>query len=106
MTELLEHISELIARNAWLSPLMALFAGVLASFTPCSLSTVPLVIGYVGGTGQTDTKKAFRLSLVFVLGSAATFTVLGFIASTAGKLIGTSSSWWYFFLGVLMILMA
>ena len=106
MTELLEHFSSLITETAWLAPLLALAAGVLASFTPCSLSSIPLVIGYVGGTGQRDTKRAFRLSLVFVFGSAVTFTVLGVIASTAGRLIGSSGSWWYILLGVLMVLMA
>ena len=106
MTELLEHFSSLITETAWLAPLLALAAGVLASFTPCSLSSIPLVIGYVGGTGQRDTKRAFCLSLVFVFGSAVTFTVLGVIASTAGRLIGSSGSWWYILLGALMVLMA
>ncbi|PKM73436.1 MAG: cytochrome C biogenesis protein [Firmicutes bacterium HGW-Firmicutes-16] len=91
---------------AWLAPILALVAGILASFTPCSLSSIPLVIGYVGGTGQKDTKKALRLSLVFALGSAVTFTALGVIASSAGRLMGTSASWWYLLLGALMILMA
>ena len=106
MTGLLEHLSSLIAETAWLAPILALAAGVLASFTPCSLSSIPLVIGYVGGTGQRDTRRAFRLSLVFVIGSAVTFTVLGVIASMAGRLIGSSGSWWYILLGVLMVLMA
>jgi thiol:disulfide interchange protein len=60
----------------------------------------------VGGTDQQDTRKAFRLSVVFVAGSAVTFTALGVIASIAGRLIGTSASWWYIVLGVLMVLMA
>jgi cytochrome c biogenesis protein CcdA len=90
----------------WLAPIMALLAGVLTSVTPCALSSVPLVIGYVGGTGNQDTKKAFRLSLTFSIGMAITFTVLGTIASIAGRLIGTSASWWYIALGVLMLLMA
>jgi len=106
VTGLLEHLSSLIAETAWLAPILALAAGVLASFTPCSLSSIPLVIGYVGGTGQRDTRRAFRLSLVFVIGSAVTFTVLGVIASMAGRLIGSSGSWWYILLGVLMVLMA
>lgn len=106
MTGVLEYISKLITETTWLAPILALFAGVLTSFTPCSLSSIPLVIGYVGGTGQKDTKKAFRFSLVFALGSAVTFTVLGVIASSAGRLMGTSASWWYILLGVLMVLMA
>lgn len=106
MTELLDHLSTLIQSSGWLAPLLALLAGVLTSFTPCSLSSIPLVIGYVGGTGQKDTKRAFRLSLTFAAGAAVTFTVLGVIASLAGRLMGNGARWWYIVLGVLMVLMA
>ena len=85
---------------------LAILAGVLTAFTPCSLSTIPLVVAYVGGTADNDTKKSFRLSLVFALGMTVTFTVLGVVASLAGKLIGRAASWWYIILGVLMVLMA
>lgn len=106
MTALLERLSEAIAQSGWLAPLLALFAGMLTSFTPCSLSSIPLVIGYVGGTGQRDAKMAFRLSVTFAVGAALTFTVLGVVASLAGRLMGTSGSWWYIILGALMIMMA
>ena len=106
MTAILESLSEQINANFWLAPVIALLAGMLASFLPCSLSSIPLIIGYVGGTGQKDTKTAFRLSLTFALGTAVTFTALGVIASIAGKMIGSASSWWYIALGVLMVLMA
>lgn len=106
MTAILESLSELMVRSAWLAPLLALLAGILASFMPCSLSSIPLVIGYVGGTGQKDTKRAFWLSVTFAVGSAVTFTALGVIASLAGRFIATSGSWWYLILGLLMLLMA
>ena len=94
INEWLEQLSSPIQSSLWLAPLLALLAGILTSFTPCSLSSIPLVIGYVGGTGQKDTKKAFKLSLTFALGSAVTFTILGVIASIAGKIMGTKASWW------------
>ncbi len=106
MTQILEGLSKIISESSWLAPILALFAGVLTSFTPCSLSGIPLVIGYVGGTGQRSTKKAFWLSVTFTLGVAVTFTTLGASASIAGRLIGTSASWWYIILGILMLLMA
>lgn len=106
MTAALQSLSEQISANFWLAPVIALLAGMLASFLPCSLSSIPLIIGYVSGTGQKDTKTAFRLSLTFALGTAVTFTALGVIASIAGKMIGSASSWWYIALGVLMVLMA
>ena len=106
MNAVLEQISELIKENFWLAPVLAFVAGILTSVTPCALSSIPLVVGYVGGTGQSEPKKAFRLSLTFAIGSAFTFTTLGVIASSAGKLIGTGAKWWYLVLGVLMVLMA
>lgn len=102
----LDQIATLIGTNMWLAPLLALLAGVLTSITPCSLSSVPLVIGYVGGVGERNTKRAFLYSAVFSLGTAVTFVTMGIIATSAGKLMGNSSPIWYMLLGVLMVLMA
>ena len=101
----LQVMSRIVTEHVWLAPILALFAGVLTSVLPCSLSAIPLVIGYVGGVG-TEPKKAFRLSIVFAVGTAITFTILGTLAALAGNLIGATSSWWYGVLGALMILMA
>jgi len=106
VTAVLDQISGVVAQSGILAPLLALAAGMLASFLPCSLSTIPLIVGYVGGTGQQGTKRAFLLSLTFAAGSAVTFTALGVAASAAGHLIGSSSSWWFVVLGALMVLMA
>ena len=102
----LSSLSTMIENTVWLAPFVALLAGVLTSLTPCALSSVPLVIGYVGGAGGSDTKRSFRLSLTFASGMAVTFTARGTAASLLGKLMGTSSTWWYLVLGVLMVLMA
>ena len=101
----LAQIGQTIGQNMWLAPLLALFAGVLTSFTPCSLSSIPLVIAYVGGIGV-EPKKAVRLSLVFALGAAITFTLFGVVAASVGRLLGSGAKWWYLVLGALMILMA
>lgn len=101
----LEWISSGISMNSWLAPLLALLAGILTSITPCALTSVPLVIGYVGGTGQREPMKAFWLSATFAIGMAVTFTALGTIASLLGRLMQGTGSWWYIFLGVLMLLM-
>ncbi|WP_244834674.1 cytochrome c biogenesis protein CcdA [Clostridium sp. BJN0001] len=106
INEWLESLSTLITQRMWLAPLLALFTGVLTSFTPCSLSSVPLVISCVGGTKSDDTRKAFKLSIVFAIGTASTFTALGVVASLMGKLMQGTGSWWYLILGVLMVLMA
>lgn len=102
----LDQIAMSIQNNIWIAPLLALLAGILTSFTPCSLSNIPLIIGYVGSVEKKNTKKAFRYSIIFALGTAVTFISMGLIATSAGKLLGNSSKIWYFVLGVLMMLMA
>ena len=102
----LSQLAEIIGNNVWIAPILALLAGILTSITPCSLSNVPLIIGYVGGVGERNTKRAFMYSAVFSIGTAVTFVALGVIATSAGRLMGTSSSIWYLLLGILMVLMA
>lgn len=102
----LSQIAEMIRNNVWIAPILALLAGLLTSVTPCSLSNIPLIIGYVGGIGERNTKRAFMYSAVFSLGTAVTFVSLGVIATSAGRLMGTSSTVWYLLLGILMVLMA
>lgn len=102
----LSQIAQEIGGNLWLAPLLALLAGILTSVTPCALSSVPLIIGYVGGTGEKNTGKAFQYSIVFALGTAVTFVAPGIIATSADKLMGSGSKLWYIILGVLMVLMA
>ena len=88
-------------------PLLAfvLVGGVLTSLMPCSISTVPLVIGCVGG-GEAKGRRAFFLSLLFALGSTITFITLGVIASLAGLLLENAEVWMHLILAVLLILMA
>ena len=106
MSNIFEILSGLLQNNFWIAPIIALLSGVLTAFTPCSLSTIPLIIGYVGGIGIQDSKKAFKLSLVFSIGMAVTFTILGVIAALIGRFMQILGAWWYIILGILMVMMA
>ncbi|MGM9970955.1 MAG: cytochrome c biogenesis CcdA family protein [Anaeroplasmataceae bacterium] len=104
MEEILNQIASLLGTNLWLGLLLAFGAGLLTSFTPCSLTSVSLVIGYVGGYTK-EKKKAFKYSLVFSLGITITFTALGVIATLLGKMLSGTGKWFYIVLGVLMLIM-
>lgn len=106
MTQILNNLAQLIQKYMWIAPLLSLAAGVITSFTPCSLSSVPMVIAYIGGSAQKDTKKAFRLSLTMAGGLAVTFLVFGSLASLIGHYMHEIGAWWYGLLGIIMILMA
>ena len=81
MTHCLNTLANLIQQYIWLAPVLALLGGLVTSFTPCSLSSVPMVIAYIGGSAKNDTKKAFRLSLTMAGGLALTFLIFGSLAS-------------------------
>lgn len=106
MTQWLEVLAELIKNNVWMAPIFCLLAGIITSFTPCSLSTIPSVIAYVGASSKANPGKAFRLSAVMALGMAVTFGIFGSLASVIGHFMHDAGHWWSIFLGVLMILMA
>lgn len=101
------NITQMIQGNLWIGPLFALIAGIFTSLTPCALSNIPLITGYVTVDGAEihDNKKAFLLSLTFAVGAAVTFICLGFLASAIGHVIGHSEVL-HTILGILMLLMA
>lgn len=106
MTEWLHVLAELIKQHTWIAPVLCLAAGIITSFTPCSISSVPMAIAYISQTAQNDRKKAFRLSLVMAVGMAVTFGAFGSLASVLGHLLHDVGMWWYLILGAVMILMA
>ncbi|MFH2114920.1 MAG: cytochrome c biogenesis protein CcdA [Spirochaetota bacterium] len=107
INDALRELSLLIGTNRWMAPALAFLAGLLTSVTPCSLSSIPLVIAYVGGTAWKNPAVAFRYSITVAVGMAITFTTLGAAASLMGRLFGMGASgWWFLLLGLLMVSMA
>jgi len=78
----------LAAGNIGVTLLIFLGIGLLLAFTPCVLPMVPILTGIiVGQKGVVTTKKAFKLSLIYVLGMAITYAVGGMIAAMFGASI-------------------
>lgn len=60
--------------------------GLLLTFTPCVLPMIPILSSIIVGKGdQVGTGKAFRLSLVYVLAMALTYTIAGVIIGLTGE---------------------
>jgi thiol:disulfide interchange protein DsbD len=93
--------------QAWFSTLLRsgnLFAvlgwfylgGVLLAFTPCVLPMVPILSGIIVGSGKdVTTRKAFTLSLSYVIGMALTYAAAGVASAAAGKEVQAMfQQWW------------
>ena len=72
--------------SAWLIALSFLGFGLLLAFTPCIFPMLPILSGVIVGHGSNlDTRRAFGLSLAYVLSSALTYTVFGVLAGLFGS---------------------
>ena len=80
----------LMSGNRWLVVLSLFGAGLLLTFTPCVLPMVPILTSIIVGRGEAlgdgaaSTRRAFALSLVYVLAMALTYTVAGVLAGLFG----------------------
>lgn len=75
------------------APLIAVAAsfiwGILSIvLSPCHLTSIPLIIGYLSNQRELSTKKAFHLSIIFSIGILISIAVIGGITAAAGRILG------------------
>lgn len=77
-------------RGLLLTLILVFFGGIGVSLTPCIYPMIPVTISLIGSQAQGSSKRAFLLSLVYVLGISITYAVLGVVAATTGSLFGAA----------------
>lgn len=87
----MESYAGLFTENSSIMLLFALsfLGGLIASVSPCSISMLPLIIGYVGGYSHNTPAKTFIQMLFFVFGTAIVFSTIGVICAITGKVFVT-----------------
>src|SRR5690606_37628805 len=74
-----------LTNNRWLALLTFFGFGLLLAFTPCVFPMIPILSGIIAGAGENiSTRRAFVLSLVYVLATCVVFTIAGIVAGLAG----------------------
>lgn len=82
-------LSTALYDNFWIAAFASFGWGVLSILlSPCHLSSIPLVIGYITSQGKISLKRTFYISLIFAIGILITIAAIGIITASLGRLMG------------------
>ncbi len=89
LNKIFDFLSANLYSNFIIVVLVSFIWGILSVvLSPCHLSSIPLLIAYIGGQGKITIKKAFWLSLMFALGILITLALIGIITGLLGRMLG------------------
>jgi thioredoxin:protein disulfide reductase len=84
-----DEFARQLERGMLFAFLFAFLGGILASLTPCVYPMIPITIAVIGARGAQSRRAAFVLSLLFVLGIAIVYSILGVTAAATGGIFGS-----------------
>ncbi|MFH0991749.1 MAG: cytochrome c biogenesis protein CcdA [bacterium] len=61
--------------------------------SPCHLSSIPLVVGYISSQNSHEMNHPFRISFVFGMGILITIGLIGTITAALGRMMGDVGVW-------------
>ena len=84
----MENLTQLFSTQSSIYILFgaAFLGGLISSISPCSLSMLPLIIGYIGGYSDEKPLKTLLQMIVFVIGSGILFSIIGAICALKKKI--------------------
>ena len=90
---MIESIFTWLSNALYTSTFLALTAsflwGILSILlSPCHLTSIPLIIGFIDEQGRISTKRAFLISLLFSVGILITIGIIGLITGLMGRMLG------------------
>jgi len=93
MEELFTALFTALTRAVEGTPAIALSAafvwGILSVLlSPCHLSSIPLIVGFIDQQGRMSTRRAFFISTLFAGGILITIAGIGAITAAAGRMMG------------------
>lgn len=104
-TTIQQAIIEILRSTSWLTLLIVFWSGALLSMSSCTIVRIPIVVGYIGGMA-TSKKRAFLLTVSFVVALVLSYTSLGILFGLIGGLLGYMIKWgryFYYFIGGLAL---
>lgn len=106
MAELFSNLSHAVEGSPAVAIAAAFAWGVLSIvLSPCHLSSIPLIIGFISGQGSEVTaRRAFTLSTLFSVGILITIAAIGAITAAAGRMLGDVGAYGNYFVAIIFLI--
>ncbi|MBN2132836.1 MAG: hypothetical protein JW741_25270 [Sedimentisphaerales bacterium] len=105
----MEKLFITLTRAVEATPAIALSAsflwGILSILlSPCHLSSIPLIVGFIDKQGRMSTRRAFAISTLFAVGILITIAAVGAVTAAAGRMLGDVGPYGNYFVAAIFFL--
>jgi cytochrome c-type biogenesis protein len=105
MDALFTSLTEAMYGNYSLALLASFVWGILSILlSPCHLSSIPLIIGFLTAQGEKKTSRAILLSFIFALGILVTIAAIGAITAALGRIMGDVGPYGKYFVAIIFFI--
>ena len=107
---MITNIFEWLSNSLQLNPMIALTVSFIWGIfsillSPCHLSSIPLIIAFIGEQGKISTKRSFWLATLFSLGILTTIAIIGLITGLLGRMLGDIGSYGNYIVAIIFFVM-
>jgi len=89
MQELFTALTRAVEGTPAIALAAAFVWGILSVLlSPCHLSSIPLIVGFIDQQGRVSTRRAFLISTLFAVGILITIGAIGAVTAAAGRMLG------------------
>ncbi len=105
----MERLFTTLTKAVEATPAIAISAAVLwgilsVLLSPCHLSSIPLIVGFIDKQGRMSTRRAFAISTLFAVGILITIAAIGVITHAAGRMLGNVGRYGNYFVALIFFL--
>ncbi len=94
MEQLFESVNGMMNGSIVLTLVASFIWGILSVvLSPCHLTSIPLIIGFVDSTEVTTTSRRFLLASLFALGILVSIALIGVVTASLGRIAGDLGTW-------------
>jgi cytochrome c-type biogenesis protein len=104
LNSLFASLTEAMSASLWLALSASFVWGILSILlSPCHLSSIPLIVGFLSAQNLTSAKRTLALSTLFAVGILLTIAIVGGITAAMGRMLGDVGPYGKYLVGIVFL---